>query len=186
MESAEENLAYHALRLRIVRLRHELGCLGTVTGLGTPLLAVLLALVAGMIAVVALLVGGCEAPAGLLGGAILGAALGGVVMCGLMPVFDSVTAATVAAAQAKVDGIHAARAAEQQRIREFQEAEERREAYDRQAKLAATAKKTTAQAATAQNRGWGQGALCWYCGQRLVDHRVQCVYCRMLNETLVA
>jgi hypothetical protein len=92
----------------------------------------------------------------------------------------------VAAAQAKVDGIHAARAAEQQRIREFQEAEERREAYDRQAKLAATAKKTTAQAATAQNRGWGQGALCWYCGQRLVDHRVQCVYCRMLNETLVA
>lgn len=186
MESAEENLAYHILRLRVVRLRHELGCLGTITGLGTPLLAIVLALVAGMIAVVALLVGGCEAPAGLLGAAILGTTLGGVVACGLMPVFDSVTAATVAAARANVEGIRVARAAEQQRIREFQEAEERREAYDRRAKLAATAKKTTAQAASAQSRGWGTGAQCWYCGQRLVDQRVQCVYCRMLNKTLVA
>lgn len=186
MEPADRSLAYHALRLRIVQLRYELGCLGGVTGLGKPLVAAAAALLCGMIAVIALLVGGCGAPAGLLSGGLLGTFLGGAAACGLMPIFDTITPAALAAARDTVDGIRKARAAEQEKIREFQAAQERREAYDRRVALAATAQSTTAKAATTQSRGWGEGSVCWYCSQRLPEGHCQCVYCRMLNHARVA
>lgn len=186
MEPSKWSLTYQTVRMSVIRLRYELGCLASVTGLGTPVVVIIAGLLSGMIAVLAGIFAGTLAPFGMLLGGGLGFLLGAATACLLMPVFDRVDADMFVAARARVGEIAKALAEEQKRIEEYQAVEERKSAYHRRIAIAATAEKTKPREATAETRGWGGGAVCWYCSQRLVPRSIQCCYCRMINQTSAA
>jgi hypothetical protein len=186
MEPSKWSLSYYTMRLRVIQLRYELGCLASLTGMGTPVVVIVAGMLSCMIAVLSGIIAGTLSPFGMLLGGGLGFVLGSSTACLLIPVFDTVDAETFVAARARVIEIGAALAEERKRIEEYQAAEERRAAYDRRAAIAATAEKMKPQEATSQTRGWGAGAVCWYCSQRLNPRSIQCCYCRMINRTSAA
>lgn len=186
MEPSKWSLSYYTVRLRVTQLRYELGCLASLTGAGKPMVAVVAGMISCMIAVPSVIISGTLAPLSMLFGGGLGFVLGSATACLLIPVFDTVDAETLVAARARVNEIGQALAEERKRIEEFHAAEQRRIAYDHRAAIAATAEKTKPREATSQTRGWGAGAVCWYCSERLNPQSIQCCYCRMINRTSAA
>lgn len=186
MEPSNKEINLQTLRLRVSRLRYELGCLGTSTGLGLPVVVVACGLFSCMAAALGVIVSGLLNVFAIATAGVLGMACGAATACILMPVFDGLTAAHIVEAEKKLEELKRSFVAQQERERFLQESAARKAERDRRAASEELSGKTAAQPATAQTRGWGSSPVCWYCRQPLRSACIQCCYCHMLNTSRAA
>jgi hypothetical protein len=186
MEPSNKEITLQALRLRVSRLRYELGCLGTSTGLGLPVVVVACGLLSCMVAAFGVMVGGLLDVFAIAAAGTLGIACGAATACILMPVFDGLTAAHIVEAEKKLEELKKSLMAQKERDRFLQESAARKAEQERRAVSEELSGKTAARPATAHTRGWGSSPVCWYCRQPLRSTCTQCCYCQMLNTSRAA
>ena len=95
MEPNNKEITLQTLRLQVSRVRYELGCLGTATGLGLPVVVVACGLFSCMAAALGVIFGGLLNVFAIAAAGTLGMACGAATACILMPVFDGLTEAHI-------------------------------------------------------------------------------------------